>query len=144
MIALNVYRDFWEMVCRETKELSGVIPVTVDEDVAKKIRSLPLGSVTLFWIPPSAEGKGNNIDTFQERNRCIVFVMEKYDPSRQESLGVLETTQPVIERVKAFILQAGSQSCSPWTLEDLQLSTLPETKFFANFAGWSVGFTLLG
>ena len=140
---LKKYREFWEMVAGKIEEISGVIPVTVDEDVAKKIMALKLDSITLFWIPPSATGKGKNIDSFQERNQCIVFIMQKYDPTRMDSLSVLETTQPVIEKVKEFIKAIGKTICSPWTLEDLQLSTMPETKFSANFAGWSVGFSII-
>ena len=143
MIELKKYREFWEMVAEKIEDLSGVIPATVDEDVAKKIKALKQDSVTLFWIPPSATGKGKNIDSFQERNQCIVFVMQKYDPARTDSLTVLEITQPIIEKVKDFIMAIGRVSCAPWILEDMQLSTMPETKFFANFAGWSVGFSIL-
>lgn len=143
MIELKKYREFWEMVAEKIEDLSGVIPVTVDEEVAKKIKALPQDWATLFWIPPTAAGKGKNVDTFQERNQCIVFVMQKYDPARKDSLSVLEATQPIIEKVKEFLLAIGKMGCSPWMLEDMQLSTIPETKFFANFAGWSVGFSIL-
>ena len=78
MIELKKYREFWEMVAEKIEELSEVIPTTVDEDVAKKIKALKQDSATLFWIPPSAIGKGKNVDSFQERNQCIVFFMQKY------------------------------------------------------------------
>lgn len=143
MIPLSDYREFWETVAGNVEEITGVIPVTVDENVAQKIKALPLGSVTLFWIAPSATGSGNNVDVYRERNQCVVFVMEKYDPARKDSLAVLESTQPVIEKVKDYIRAHSSNTCSAWILDGMRIDTIPETKFFANFAGWSVGFTIV-
>lgn len=143
MIRLNDYKNYWKELKRRVPDLTDVMPVTVDEDMAKKIKALPLGSVTLFWLPPQATGKGNNIDTFRERNLCVVFVMEKYDTSRRETMEVLENTQQAIERVKTLILDSQTTGCSPLRLESFDLSTLPETKFFAGFAGWSLAFNAL-
>lgn len=141
MIRLNDYRDYWEEVKERIPELTDVMGVTVDEDMAGKIRALPLGSVTLFWLPPHASGMGLNVDAFKERNLCVVFVMEKYDPSRKGTMEVLESTQLAIERVKDLIIDSQTSECSPLILDSFDLNTMPETKFFAGFAGWSVAFS---
>ena len=140
MIGLKDYRNYWEEVKERIPELTGAMGVTVDEDMAKRIKSLPLGSVTLFWLPPHASGSGRNVDVFKERNLCVVFVMEKYDPARKETMEVLEDTQLAIERVKELILDSQTSGCSPLKLDTFDLNTLPETKFFAGFAGWSIAF----
>lgn len=140
MIRLEDYGEYWQEVKRRIPDLTGVMPVTVDEDMTKKIRDLPLGSITLFWIPPHSSGKGTNVDNYTESDVCIVFVMEKYDPSRQESIETLEHTQQAIERVKALILDSQCSACTPLKLAALDLNTMPETKFFAGFAGWSISF----
>lgn len=142
MIRITDYKDYWEEVKKRIPELTGAMGVTVDEDMAKKIKALPLGSVTLFWIPPQATGSGQNVDAFKEKNLCVVFVMEKYDPARRETMNVLENTQLAIERVKELILDSQTSGCSPLKLDSYDLNTLPETKFFAGFAGWSVAFNV--
>lgn len=142
MIRLKDYKDYWEEVKKRIPELTGAMGVTVDEDMAGKIKALPLGSMTLFWLPPHATGSGQHVDAFKERNLCIVFVMEKYDPSRKETLEVLENTQLAIERVKDLILDSQTSGCSPLKLDSYDLNTVPETKFFAGFAGWSVAFNV--
>lgn len=139
MIRLKDYSDYWEEVKNRIPEISGAMGVTVDEDMAKKIKALPVGSVTLFWLPPQAVGQGTT-DNYREEDLCVVFVMEKYDPSRKETMQVLEKTQLAIERVKALIIDSQHCGCSPVRLSRFDLSTLPETKFFAGFAGWSVAF----
>lgn len=140
MIRLKDYKEYWEEIKARVPELTGAMGVTVDEDMAKKIKALPLGSITLFWLPPHAAGSGHNVDAFKEKNLCVVFVMEKYDPARRETMVVLENTQLAIERVKELILDSQTSGCSPLTLDSFDLNTLPETKFFAGFAGWSVAF----
>lgn len=140
---LKAYREFWEAAMERIPEISGVMGVTVDEDMARKIRALPLGSRTLFWIPPNMEGQGSNVDNYREKNLCVVFVMEKYDPSRKEAMNVLEDTQETIERVKFYLMDSQRYGCAPLKLYDNRINTLPETKFFAGFAGWSIGFQLV-
>lgn len=142
MIGLKGYREFWEKTAHCIPHVTGVMPVTVDEEMAKKIKSLPLGSITLFWIPPNGEGAGLNLDNYREKNLCVVFVMKKYDPLRKGAYEVLEETQRVIEEVKSQIKSFCGRGCSPWRLSDNKIVTIPETKFFASFAGWSISFTI--
>lgn len=120
-----------------------VIPVTVDEAMAKRITSLQKGSVTLFVLPPAAESEAKNIDSFKEENECVVFVMEKYDPQRRETWSVLETSQTVVEELKSKMLDDLAAGCPLMRFDVSTLNTLPETQFFAGFAGWSVGFKII-
>ena len=140
MIILEDYRQYWEEVKKRVPELTEVLGVTVDENMARTIQKLPSGSITLFWLPPNANGKGKHVDDFRDRNQCIVFVMEKYDPSRRETMDVLSSTQKTMERVKYLLLDSQRSGCTPVRLADMDLSTMPETKFFAGFAGWSLAF----
>lgn len=143
MINLETYRDYWTELAGRIPELTGVCGVTVDENMAKRIQGLPLGSMTLFWLPPNAEGTGTNVDNYRDTDLCVVFVMEKYDPSRTGTIDVLIKTQRTIERVKALILDSQRCGCSPVRLWKTEITTLPETKFFAGFAGWSIAFKAL-
>ena len=139
MINLLKYREYWERVAARLDSVTGVLPVAVDKDMAKKIQALPTGSVTLFILPPGGESESRNPDAFREANQCVVFVMEKYDPQRKISFAALESSQKAIEEVKALMLDDLAAGCPVMRFDVSTLNTLPETEFFAGFAGWSIG-----
>lgn len=143
MIGLAEYRKYWERAARRLGSVDGVLPVAVDRDMGKRIQALPTGSVTLFILPPGAESRSRNPDSFREENQCVVFVMEKYDPQRRSSFETLETSQRAIEDVKALMLGDLAAGCPVMDFDVSTLNTLPETEFFAGFAGWSIGFKII-
>lgn len=143
MINLLQYREYWERVADRLESVTGVLPVAVDKDMGKKIQALPTGSVTLFILPPGGESDSKNPDAFREANQCVVFVMEKYDPQRKTSFAALESSQKAIEEVKALMLDDLAAGCPVMRFDVSTLNTLPETEFFAGFAGWSIGFKIM-
>ena len=143
MINLLQYREYWERVADRLESVTGVLPVAVDKDMGKKIQALPTGSVTLFILPPGGESDSKNPDAFREANQCVVFVMEKYDPQRKTSFAVLESSQKAIEEVKTLMLDDLAAGCPVMRFDVSTLNTLPETEFFAGFAGWSIGFKII-
>ena len=143
MINLTAYKEYWERLVKRVPLITGILPVTVDEAMAKRITALQKGSVTLFLLPPAAESEAKNIDSFKEENECVVFVMEKYDPQRRETWSVLETSQTVVEELKSKMLDDLAAGCPLMRFDVSTLNTLPETQFFAGFAGWSVGFKII-
>ena len=143
MINLLHYRGYWERVAARLDSVTGVLPVAVDKDMGKKIQALPTGSVTLFILPPGGESESKNPDAFREANQCVVFVMEKYDPQRKTSFAALESSQKAIEEIKALMLDDLAAGCPVMRFDVSTLNTLPETEFFAGFAGWSIGFKII-
>lgn len=143
MINLLQYREYWERVADRLESVTGVLPVAVDKDMGKKIQALPTGSVTLFILPPGGESDSKNPDAFREANQCVVFVMEKYDPQRKTSFAALESSQKAIEEVKILMLDDLAAGCPVMRFDVSTLNTLPETEFFAGFAGWSIGFKII-
>lgn len=143
MINLTAYKEYWERLVKRVPLITGILPVTVDEAMAKRITSLKTGSITLFVLPPAAESEGKNIDSFKEGNECVVFVMEKYDPQRRDTWSVLESSQVITEKLKLCMLDDLTSGCPLMRFDVSTLNTLPETQFFAGFAGWSVGFKII-
>lgn len=143
MINLLQYREYWERIADRLDSITGVLPVAVDKDMGKKIQALPTGSVTLFILPPGGESESKNPDAFREANQCVVFVMEKYDPQRKTSFAALESSQKAIEEVKNLMLDDLAAGCPVMRFDVSTLNTLPETEFFAGFAGWSIGFKII-
>lgn len=143
MINLVEYREYWERAADRLDSVTGVLPVAVDKDMAKKIQALPTGSITLFIIPPGGESESRNPDAFREKNQCVVFVMEKYDPQRKTAFAALESSQKAIEDIKNLMLDDLAAGCPVMRFDVSTLNTLPETEFFAGFAGWSIGFKII-
>lgn len=143
MINLLQYREYWERVAARLDSVTGVLPVAVDKDMGKKIQALPTGSVTLFILPPGGESDSKNPDAFREANQCVVFVMEKYDPQRKTAFAALESSQKAIEEIKTLMLDDLASGCPVMRFDVSTLNTLPETEFFAGFAGWSIGFKII-
>lgn len=143
MIGLKEYREYWERAAGRVDSVTGVLPVAADKDMGKRIQSLPTGSVTLFVLPPGGESDSRNPDSFREVNTCVVFVMEKYDPMRRTAFDTLETSQRAIEDIKAVMLADMAAGCPVMRFDVSTLNTLPETEFFAGFAGWSIGFRII-
>lgn len=143
MINLLQYREYWERVAARIDSVTGVLPVAVDKDMGKKIQALPTGSVTLFILPPGGESDSKNPDAFREANQCVVFVMEKYDPQRKTAFAALESSQKAIEEIKTLMLDDLAAGCPVMRFDVSTLNTLPETEFFAGFAGWSIGFKII-
>ncbi|MGM9817170.1 MAG: hypothetical protein ACI304_08990 [Lepagella sp.] len=143
MIELQEYRQYWEQVALRCHTITGILPVAVDKDMGKKIQALPTGSVTLFVLPPGAESESRNLDAFKEMNTCVVFVMEKYDPQRKTAFDTLESSQKSIEELKRVMIDDMAAGCPLMKFDLRTLNTLPETEFFANFAGWSIGFKII-
>lgn len=143
MINLLQYREYWERVAARLDSVTDVLPVAVDKDMGKKIQALPTGSVTLFILPPGGESDSKNPDAFREANQCVVFVMEKYDPQRKTAFAALESSQKAIEEIKTLMLDDLAAGCPVMQFDVSTLNTLPETEFFAGFAGWSIGFKII-
>ena len=142
MINLLHYREYWEGVGRRVNSITEVLPVTIDEQMGKKIQSLPANSVNLFVFPPLAESDAKNVDNFKEVNKCVVFVMAKYDPQRRSSFDVLEQTQPIIDEVKSILLNDQRAGCPVMRVEVDGIDTAPETELYGRFAGWSIAFNV--
>lgn len=141
MISLTQYREYWQGVADRIEGITDVLPVTVDKSMGDKIKGLPKGSKSLFILPPGAEGAGG-IDSFNEKNMCVVFLMAKYDPQRKTAFELLEETQPLIEKVKAVMLADQAAGCAVMRVDVSSIDTMPETELYGNFAGWSIGFNV--
>jgi hypothetical protein len=131
-------------VAQRIEAITATMGVTVDEDMGPRLQNIPAGTATLFWIVPSAQPhKGSDADNFSEDNICVIFVMKKYDRQRTRATECLEAVQPIIEAIKQTIIDDMATGCQVLAGLDVStLSTIPETGFYGDFAGWSLGFTL--
>lgn len=142
MILLKQFREYWEAIVTRVDGLKSAAPLTIEANMADKVGKIPESeSPVLFYLPPTAEGRGG-ADSYGEENMCVVFVMAKYNPRTATSTDVLEEVQPVVEALKKKIIEDSRLPCHFLKVENNTVSTMPETEFFGNWAGWSVGFTV--
>ena len=142
MVNLKEYREYWERMAACVECVTGVLPVTVDNKMGKKIQALPKDSVTIFVLPPVAESTAMTPDNYREDNKCVIFLLAKYDAQRVDSFTVLEQTQPAIERIKGVMLMDQAAGCPVMRIDVGSLDIAPETELYGGFAGWSIGFNI--
>ncbi|MDE5750106.1 MAG: hypothetical protein K2H87_04985 [Duncaniella sp.] len=141
MINLADYRRYIESVARTVPGIKSVVPLSVDASMADRVGSVSEDdSPTLFFLVPSAEGKGST-DAWKEENLCVIFVMKRFNPRVSTSFDALVETQPLVEAVKSALFDGDYDGCRPLGVDAGTLSTIPETEFFGDWAGWSVAFT---
>lgn len=142
MINLAAYRGYMQSVVEVIPEISGILPVTIDKDMGKRIQSLPADSVTLFLFPPMAESTTRRVDAYSEENRCVIFLMKKFNPMKTHPFDVLEEVQPTMERVKSLLVADTHSQCPTFSIDVSSIETAPETELYGTFAGWSLGFNI--
>lgn len=140
MINLAQFREYWQSVADRLDSVTGILPITIDKEMGKKIQALPVDSLTLFIFPPLADSTNNNPDAFRESNQCVVFVMKKYNSMKESAFNLLEQTQPVAEAVKNCLLEDQREPCPAFTIDVASIETAPETELYGTFAGWSIAF----
>lgn len=143
MINLKDFRLYWEQMLERVPQLHSVEMISVEANMANKVGKIDAEQTpTLFYMPPTATAMGGP-DSWREENKCVIFIMQKYTPSRQTSAEVLEQVQPVVEAVKRLLVEDAGVPCLIPHINAASIDTLPETEFFANWAGWSVAFDAL-
>jgi hypothetical protein len=142
MIDLQLYREYWERMAGRLPGVTSALMVTLDDQMGRKIQQLPADSVTLMVLPPVAESAARDADNRRELNRCVVFVMAKYDPQRVPSWMVLESTQRVAEAVKTAMMADLSSGCPVMAFDPGSVDTAAETELYGRLAGWSIGFNV--
>lgn len=143
MITLSDYRNYWERMAMRVPGITDTMAATIDDEMGRKIQNMKIGSVTLFYLPPAGQSDSADPDNFKEKNQCVIFVMEKYDPQRCRPFEVLESSQAHIEAIKSAMVGDMATGCHRLRFDLRSLNTMPETKFYAGFAGWSLGFNII-
>lgn len=141
MISLERYEEYWNSVKERVSQVKRVIPVTMDQEMGKEIQSLGAADLpALFVIIPEAHLSGD-VDNLKDNNFGVVFIMDRADPQRKKAYQVQKETQPVIEDIKQIMIDDRAAGCTMLRNLDIgSISTVPESGFYANFAGWSIGF----
>lgn len=141
MLKIEEYRECIETAARVPAIKSRHL-VNDDRGMSDRLRSLKREELpALFTVVPYAEAVDRDPDNLSERNMCILFLMERTDPQRRTSIEAVTDTQPVIEALKKEMRKAAARPCS-LMYGMSNLTTTPESGLYAEYAGWSLTYTL--
>jgi hypothetical protein len=142
MINLTDYENYWESVKNRITEIKSILPVIFNAEMGPKIQSLKDSELpALFFITPSGMTSGQDVDNWEDRSTCVIFLMKHYSPQRKTAYEVIKELQPLIEKIKGMMIKDKASGCNVMDNLDLNsLSTIPEGGLYAMFAGWSLGF----
>ncbi len=143
MINLTAYKEYWERLAQRIPLITGVIPVTVDEAMAKRITSLQKVRLLSLSYLQRLKAKQRTLTASRRKTNVWCSSWRSTTPNAGETWSVLETSQTVVEELKSKMLDDLAAGCPLMRFDVSTLNTLPETQFFAGFAGWSVGFKII-
>lgn len=125
--------------------IAHVVVSATDNLVVKKV-SDKAGVILVAKMPP-ATADIRTIDDYSEDNHCLLFVLEKKDPSSLTDKSEIEhfdKVQRIMRKVKEWIMTHGLHDGSDNETETLSkpFRTEWEYQVYGNFNGLSLGFDL--
>lgn len=114
MVDLQQYEEYWSGITERIPQIKKVVPVTFDPDMGALVQGLKADELpALLLIIPSAKGKSPDVDNLLELNLCVAFLMDKTDPQRKGTYQVLKELQPVMEKMKAQMIDDKAAGMPP-------------------------------
>lgn len=142
MVNISDYRAYWEQYKTRIPAIREVIPLTVEQDISKKVQTIGSGELVLFMVVPEVKTDGENIDNFADKNEGVIFVGKKHDPQRGGSYSCIEELQPVIKDVRDYMLEDMGLGCPVLGKIDINsIRMVPVSTWYNVLAGWMIDFT---
>lgn len=84
MVNVKEYREYWEQYKERIPEISEVVPMTVEQDISKKVQGIRANSLVLFMLVPEVKTDGQSVDDYEHKNEGVVILAGKFDPQRED------------------------------------------------------------
>ena len=142
MVNVKEYREYWEQYKERIPEISEVVPMTVEQDISKKVQGIKANSLVLFMLVPEVKTDGQTVDDYEHKNEGVVILAGKFDPQRGGSYQRIEEIQPYIEEIFGYILEDMAQNCPVLGQVDINsIRMIPVSTWYNVLAGWMIDFT---
>lgn len=82
MVNIKEYREYWEQYKERIPEIKEVVPLTVEQDISKKVQNIKTGDLVLFMLVPEVKTEGENADNYSDKNEAVIVLAGKHDPQR--------------------------------------------------------------
>ena len=141
MVNLQKYIEFCRGLAERIPGIKSAMLVTTEQGMADRIARIPEAETPLLLVlPPIAKVSASNPDAVREVNSAVVFVMQKFNQRDSTAAEVLIESQRAAEEFKNLLIRETARPCGAFSLEPDTIDIMPETEFFASWAGWSIGF----
>ena len=142
MVNVKEYREYWEQYKERIPEISEVVPMTVEQDISKKVQGIKANSLVLFMLVPEVKTDGQTVDDYEHKNEGVVILAGKFDPQRGGSYPCIEEIQPIIELVRDSMLEDMGQGCPVLgRIKVNSIKMVPVSTWYNVLAGWMIDFT---
>ena len=142
MVNVKEYKEYWEQYKERIPEISEVVPMTVEQDISKKVQGIKANSLVLFMLVPEVKTDGQTVDDYEHKNEGVVILAGKFDPQRGGSYQRIEEIQPYIESIFGYILEDMAQYCPVLGRVDINsIRMIPVSTWYNVLAGWMIDFT---
>lgn len=143
MISLQEYKAYFEDIMARVTAIKSVNVVTADEDMGERLKVIKAAELpALFIVTPTAKEDRTDPDNARETNSCLIFLLDRADAQRKTAIMVLESTQPIMEKIKEKMRYDAGEGCGLMRNLD-KMTTTPETGIFTEYCGWSLAFNLI-
>ena len=142
MVNVKEYREYWELYKERIPEIKEVVPMTVEQDMSKKVQDIKSGDLVLFMLVPEVKTEGENADNYSDKNEAVIVLAGKHDPQRGGSYQRIEDIQPYIESIRGYLMEDMAQWCPVLGRVDLSsIRMIPVSTWYNVLAGWMLDFT---
>lgn len=151
MIHIRTYQAYWLAMATRISNLSRVIFVRSEDELAAKIKDVADGEQVLIAVIPSAETFAGDYDNIREKESGFVYSLIKVSRNNMnddDEVTAMESTQNTIEAIKRTMLSDAANCESQYhslmkNMDFNRMRTDPEYNFLG-CDGYSLSFQFVG
>ncbi len=140
MVNLTDFETYWNGMTTKVEALKKVFYVTEEADMKDFVSDIRTDEQPfMVVILPSAKSRGVP-DAVLENNLCLLYILSKEDSFSKTTFELQKDVQPVMEAVKAQMIE-DMEGCGMMRRLDIgSMQTDPEKRIMAKATGWSLSF----
>jgi len=140
MVNLTAFETYWNGMTTKVPGLKKVFYVTEEADMKEFFSDIRTDEQPfMVVILPSAKSVGVP-DAVLENNLCLLYILSKEDSFSKTTFELQKDVQPVMEAVKAQMIE-DMDGCGLMRRLDIgSMQTDPEKRIMAKATGWSLSF----
>ena len=107
MIAVRKYKAFWDYIATQITEITRVLVVDDESELAKKISDIEDKAIFLVAVIPFADLQAMDEDNLGDVDTCVMYILQKVDPRDENEEDIMterSNTQELMNRVRRLML----------------------------------------
>jgi hypothetical protein len=148
MLEILKYKTEITKIKESIEDIQSLLFAANERHLIKKIDDCD--GVILASSLPSSNSGNNDYDNIKEKNRCVLFILEKINPGDQNETEELEhysKMQSITKKVKDKLLERRDSEDSIFPLlaevDESSFRTESEYQIYGGHNGYSIGFDII-